>query len=225
MQRFYLPDVPAETVTVSEPDFFHQVSRVLRCKAGDRAVLFSDAGGGEYEITEIGKKSVSFSRIRSVAPSCDPRLRVTLYQAVPNKYEKIEYLLQKGTEVGISEFVFFPAERSQKLAITPNKTERFESIVREALEQCGGFRKPAIRFEAGFPAVPQGMPLAFLHTDADAPSHSLPAFVRSFPTDVSAIGILVGPEGGFTADECERAKLLGATCVRAGERILRTETA
>ncbi len=155
MQRFYLPDVPTETVTASDSAFVHQISRVLRCAPGDRVVLFSDAGGGEYEIREISKKSVSFVRIRAIAPSCDPGIFITLYQALPNRFEKIEYLLQKGVEAGISEFVFFPAERSQKLVVTPAKIERFESIVREALEQCGGFCLPKIRFEKGFPAIPE----------------------------------------------------------------------
>jgi 16S rRNA (uracil1498-N3)-methyltransferase len=62
---------------------------------------------------------------------------VSLYQALPNKYEKIEYILQKGVEVGISKFVFFRSDRSQKLLLSPAKIERFAAIAREAVEQCG----------------------------------------------------------------------------------------
>ena len=65
---------------------------------------------------------------------------------MPNKYEKIEYILQKGVEIGITKFVFFRSDRSQKLLVTPAKIERFENIAREALEQCGGMVMPEIRW-------------------------------------------------------------------------------
>lgn len=74
--------------------------------------------------------------MREIESSGDPKTRITLYQAIPNRYEKLEYAIQKGVEVGISEFVFFPSDRSQKLAITPAKIERFTAIAREAVEQC-----------------------------------------------------------------------------------------
>lgn len=70
---------------------------------------------------------------------------------MPNKYEKIEYILQKGVEIGITRFVFFRSDRSQKLLITPAKIERFESIAREALEQCGGVVMPEIVWNEKIP--------------------------------------------------------------------------
>lgn len=74
--------------------------------------------------------------MREIESSGDPKTRIILYQAIPNRYEKLEYAIQKGVEVGISEFVFFPSERSQKLVITPAKIERFTAIALEAVEQC-----------------------------------------------------------------------------------------
>ena len=155
MQRFLFPHVPGPTVTTDDPDLVHQLTRVLRSKAGDRIVLFSELGGGEYEIVGIEKKRLTFSRVREIEPSGDPRTRITLFQALPNKYEKLEYAIQKGVEVGISDFVFFPSERSQKLAITENKIERFEAIAKEAVEQCGGFRMPGLKFEKAWPVMPE----------------------------------------------------------------------
>ncbi len=65
---------------------------------------------------------------------------------MPNKIEKIEYILQKGVEVGIRKFVFFRSERSQKLILSDAKKTRLITIAREALEQCGGLVMPEIDF-------------------------------------------------------------------------------
>jgi RsmE family RNA methyltransferase len=87
----------------------------------------------------------------SRVPNTEPQKRVSLYQALPNKYEKIEYILQKGVEIGIARFVFFRSDRSQKLLLSPNKIERFITIAREALEQCGGVVMPEILWIDRFP--------------------------------------------------------------------------
>ena len=63
--------------------------------------------------------------------------------------EKIEYILEKGVEVGVKRFVFFRSEHSQKLVLSENKKLRFLSIAREALEQCGGMVMPEIEFFEG----------------------------------------------------------------------------
>lgn len=224
MQRFLFPHTPGPTVTTDDENLVHQLTRVLRSKPGDRVVLFSENGGGEYEISSIEKKRLSFVRIREIEPSGDPRTRITLFQALPNKYEKIEYAIQKGVEVGISDFVFFPSERSQKLVITDSKIERFEAIAREAVEQCGGFRMPGISFVKSWPTMPEGMPSIFLHTDTET-TQGIRRFASFLPKACDRIGIFVGPEGGFSDTELERAGRMGAVAVKAGERILRTETA
>lgn len=224
MQRFLFPHVPGPTVTTDDEGLVHQLTRVLRSKPGDRVVLFSEAGGGEYEISGIEKKRLSFVRIREIGASGDPKTKITLFQALPNKYEKLEYAIQKGVEVGVSDFVFFPSERSQKLVITEGKIERFESIAREAVEQCYGFRMPTLKFEKAFPKAPEGVPSMFLHTDSES-TKSLPDFIASIPGDRGAIALFVGPEGGFSPAEVQKAMAEGAVPVKAGERILRTETA
>lgn len=224
MQRFLFPHVPGPTFTTDDDALVHQLTRVLRSKPGDRVVLFSESGGGEYEIASIEKKRLSFVRVREIGASGEPETKITLFQALPNKYEKLEYAIQKGVEVGVSDFVFFPSERSQKLAITEAKIERFESIAREAVEQCYGFRMPTLKFEKAFPKFPEGSVSMFLHTDS-ASTKTLPEFVASLPKDARRIALFVGPEGGFSLTENERALAGGAVPVKAGERILRTETA
>lgn len=215
MQRFLFPHVPGPTVTTDDEGLIHQLTRVLRSKPGDRVVLFSEAGGGEYEISAIEKKRLSFARIREIEASGDPKTKITLFQALPNKYEKLEYAIQKGVEVGISDFVFFPSERSQKLAITENKIERFESIAREAVEQCYGFRMPTLTFEKTFPKAPEGVPSMFLHTDSES-TKTLSGFVASLQEGCRHVAMFVGPEGGFSPAEVQKAMTEGAVPVKAG---------
>lgn len=85
----------------------------------------------------ITKKSISLRGKDRRFPNVEPTKKIALYQALPNKIEKIEYILQKGVEVGITKFIFFRSEYSQKLALSESKKLRFKTIVREAVEQCG----------------------------------------------------------------------------------------
>ena len=71
---------------------------------------------------------------------------LTLYQALPNKLSKLEHIVQKCSEVGYAKIVFFLAERSQKLSLTPNKIQRLHTIVKEAIEQCGRNTIPQLVF-------------------------------------------------------------------------------
>jgi 16S rRNA (uracil1498-N3)-methyltransferase len=138
MQRFYI-DIPTPpTLVLRESDLYHQLTRVLRARLGDTFCLFSGKGyDSEYRITAIDKTSITCDFVAKHENKSDPRACITLYQATPNKIEKIEWILQKGVEIGIRNFTFFPSERSQKLVLSPNKIARFQTIAREALEQCG----------------------------------------------------------------------------------------
>lgn len=147
MQRFFVTSPLGIDVILTDKDIYHQLTRVLRIQVGEQVSLF-DGDGSEtiYAVTAIDKKSVALRGQDRVFPQTEPKRVITLYQAMPNKHEKIEYILQKGVEVGISRFVFFRSERSQKLILSPSKIERFRSIAREAVEQCGGVRVPEIEF-------------------------------------------------------------------------------
>jgi len=74
--------------------------------------------------------------------------QLTLYQALPNKFEKIELIVQKCCEIGYKKIFFFQSDRSQKIHISENKKLRIQKIAIEASEQCGGSRIPEIEFTA-----------------------------------------------------------------------------
>lgn len=145
MQRFFVTFPLQIDMSITDPDMVHQLTRVLRIQVGENIVLFSgDGSETEYTIISIDKKTIQLCGQAQKYPNTESKKKIHLYQAMPNKYEKIEYILQKGVEIGITKFVFFRSDRSQKLVITPAKIERFENIAREALEQCGGMIMPDI---------------------------------------------------------------------------------
>jgi 16S rRNA (uracil1498-N3)-methyltransferase len=96
MQRFFVTSPLGIDVILTDKDIYHQLTRVLRIQIGEEVALF-DGDGSEtiYEVTAIDKKSVSLRGQDRVFPQTEPRRSITLYQAMPNKYEKIEYILQK----------------------------------------------------------------------------------------------------------------------------------
>lgn len=97
MQRFYFPTLdPSTTLTIHDEGFVHQVSRVLRSAPGDTVMLFSGDGWDYiYEIRTITKKDITLQLREKTKNEADPIHSIQLLQALPNKYEKIEYILQK----------------------------------------------------------------------------------------------------------------------------------
>jgi len=225
MQRFFFDHITfSPTLTISEENFVHQISRVLRYAPWDKIILFNGDGKDYlYEISTITKKDVSLNHISSSKNTADPIKHIYLYQAIPNKYEKIEYIIQKWVEVGISEFIFFPSDRSQKLVINERKIARFMDIAREALEQCGGNRMPSIRFETKkMPSFWKKDEHIFVLHTTDNKSKNLTEISKMNLEDFS---LFVGPEGGWSDTEITQFQHQNAMFVSCGNRILRTETA
>lgn len=223
MQRFFVIFPLSIDMTITDTSILHQLTRVLRVALWERIVLFSGDGTEiEYEITTIDKKSIWLRWVASRVPNTEPRKRVTLYQALPNKYEKIEYIIQKWVEIGIARFVFFRSDRSQKLLLSPSKIDRFITIAREALEQCGGVVMPEIACIDRFPHTVVDTTIQTTHIVLDTIWESIRISQYDNLQDIS---LWVGPEGGWS--DTERMKMYdnGSIFARFGERVLRTETA
>ena len=100
MQRFFVTFPLRVDMQITDTDIIYQLTRVLRISVGEHIILFSgDGTETEYSIAAIDKKSISLRGVSQKAPNTEPKKKVILYQALPNKYEKIEYILQKGVEV------------------------------------------------------------------------------------------------------------------------------
>ena len=193
MQRFFLPTphLGNQELILSDEEIVYQLSKVLRSKAGD-TVIFYD---GErmldfvYSISVIEKRSIIFHLEKEVQKP-NEEISLVLFQALPNKIDKIEEIIQKGTEVGYQEFNFFRAERSQDLRLSPNKIERFEKIIKEASELSQRNIVPKLNFLEKLDVLKIDGEKLYFHTDA---LKSQKLFQILLDTN-EKIHIFVGPE-------------------------------
>ena len=218
MQRFYFDIALWSEISIEDKDFFHQISHVLRSRIWDEVVIFNgDSFEYVYSIESINKKSIGLRLKIKELNDADPDLKINLYQAIPNKFEKIDFILQKWVEVGISSFTLFKWERSSKLVISENKIGRFENIIKEALEQCAWNRRPEVN-------VTDKLDLNNLKWRSfvcDTLWTKRPDFKLNLNEEIN---IFVWPEWGFSDKELESFRSAWIESVNFWKRILRTET-
>ncbi len=222
--RFFIdPNAIQGDTVFLDADITRQLRSVLRMQVDDVCTVL-DGTGMEYtvKLIELSKTTGKGLVTARTENASEPNLHLTLYQGVLKK-DKFEWILQKGTELGVSEFVPVMMERSVRTEVKPKLMQRWQKIVREAAEQCRRGRLPVLR-----EPIPYNTALAQLTAyktvlipwvkENTTAIPSLPAF-----TDNAAI--LIGPEGGFAPTEVDAALAQGATPITLGKRILRAETA
>lgn len=231
MNHFFVPpSVISGTSIHFPPEISHQIARVLRLQPGD-TVIALDNTGDELDVTlqEVTPAAVS-GRVNGRRPAPgEPRTRLTLCLGLTQR-EKFEWMLQKCTEVGASDFL--PVITARSLAQDPQearrKLGRWQKIVQEAAEQSGRGLIPRVHDPLKFSAAlrlawPQD---ARLLAWEEEHSLSLPAALAAFSgLPAARVLIFIGPEGGITPDEARQAREVGFVPVSLGARILRMETA
>lgn len=209
----------------------HQLCHVLRLERGD-AVLVLDNLGWEYDVRleRVDAKEASGVVVHRRRASGEPKTVLTLFQSLLTR-EKFEWVLQKGTELGVCRFVPMLTRRGLVRARQGGKKEKLERwrrILREAAEQSGRARIPVLEGPVPLRTALDGagdrdLCLVATPHEGGVPLHRV-LRQRAAETPVS-IGLFVGPEGGFDPEEVELCLEAGAQAVRLGPRILRTETA
>ncbi|MGI8424498.1 MAG: RsmE family RNA methyltransferase [Chloroflexota bacterium] len=196
-----------------------QVATVLRMRPGERLVVF-DGSGPEWlgELTEVGQVATVRLLERREPPNASRRT-VTLCQAVL-KGEKMEWVLQKGTELGVA--VFQPILTERVVAHKTQVSERWRRIVIEATEQSGRTVLPALRAPVTLAAALGAGGAQVLCSETER-SATLWSYLADGAPDV--LSLFVGPEGGFSEAEVLRARDRGAEAVSLGPLRLRAETA
>jgi 16S rRNA (uracil1498-N3)-methyltransferase len=230
LRRFIIPPqaVSDDTVIITG-DLFHHMVHVLRLKKGARIHL-ADASGHDYTgiISGVAGESITVTLEETrTAPATESGPRITLYQGI-TKGDKLELILQKCTELGVAGIVPFMAARS--VAKVPSgrlkeKLERWQRIVREAARQSNRSSVPDISF-AGDLAEAVRMaedPVKLLLWEEEQAGR-LKKVLADLPRP-ERIAVIVGPEGGLTAEEVASAVKCGFIPVSMGKRIVRTETA
>lgn len=225
--RLHVPAVlqPGEELLL-DGERARYVARVLRLRSGDELRVF-DGKGNEHKavLGRAAKAGIALRIAEAYARDVESPLAVHLVQGI-SRGERMDTVVQKATELGVHRITPVVTERSVvKLAEdrAARRTEHWRKVARSACEQCGRNVLPEIdppqdlaRFIDG--AAAADLPRVLLHADAGKPLTSLSA-------PVSGVQILIGPEGGLSANEREQAVAAGFIAYALGPRILRTETA
>jgi len=228
MHRFFVnfEDIHKDEVHFSGSSA-KQIGRVLRLKPGDQCIVLDNLGNELLvEMTRVSSVACSASILKKAAAD-EPQIRLLMLLCLTQR-EKFEWMLQKCTEVGAAAFQPVISRRSlvQEKTDMEAKYVRWRMILKEAAEQSGRGR------------IPELLPTAFLAEAVQAAARANPLCIIPWEEErntglktvlagkrVTKIAALIGPEGGFSADEVQSAVDAGFQRVTLGKRILRMETA
>lgn len=211
-------------------DIHNHMVRVLRLAAGD-SVQLADENGVVYcgVISQVAKERVSVkissTRIASDVDYASPR--ITICQALP-KGDKVDLILQKGTELGAHDFWLFGGRRSVARIRDDqvgSKLERWNRITSEATRQCGRSDVPAVSWRPGAveAANDSCQELRLILWEGERELALREALAGQLKP--ASVAVAIGPEGGFDPLEVRHFSQHGFQPVSLGSRILRTETA
>lgn len=232
MNRFFLDSHLLSSDRVKFPeDIVHQIIHVLRMRTGE-VVEVLDGQGSIYQVQieiDLDQKDAFGKILEKMAVTTEPKIRVTLCFGMSSR-DKIEWILQKGTEVGVTQFSPFISSRSlvQSTDLREKRILRWERIIREAAEQSHRGKLPSLLspkdYEDCLEEISAQHDLSLIAWEAaETAQGRLRESIKKFVG--SRIALFVGPEGGFSDDEIETAIKAGCQVVSLGERILRMETA
>lgn len=231
MPKFFVPhEKITDTQIIIDTEDVAHITRVLRLGEGD-TVTVCDSRGTDYEaeITETAPKQIICKILDKHASVSEPNIKVTLFQGLP-KASKMEYIIQKTTELGINEIV--PVKLSRCVVKIDNKKDeakkldRWQKISEAAAKQSGRGIVPEIKPIMTLDDVIQvskEFDLFFVPYECEEQKTLREVLLSK--KDVKTVGFVIGPEGGFDPTETEKLKNSGIPTVTLGKRILRTETA
>lgn len=229
-QRYFVsPDQIHSDHVCLTGDTAHHIIRVMRSKPGDYVVI-CDNTGKEYDtcLETFQKDQVRGRIVSERASLAEPRLRITLAQALV-KSDKMAWIVQKGTELGVSRIVPFSSDHTV-VALSDTKAtqrqKRWHKVAKEAAEQSRRGRIPDVDVPVNWSdvlAMISQYDLAVIPYERETKQ----AFMSMWQAQqgVQTCLLIIGPEGGFSEEEVAQAQQTGAIPVHLGPRILRAETA
>lgn len=202
-------------IWMHEERLLNQWLRVLRFRVGDQLIMFNDDVERIYKINKIEYPHSVHLELVTECNRILPSKHVYLFWSLLKK-DKNDWVIQKATELGVRNFVPIIADRSEK---TGFDIERAHKIIVEAAEQCGRADIPTIRepitIATAIAEYASEIPLMICERGED----------RIDITNLDAVAVLVGPEGGWSENERQLFKEAGLAHISLGEFVLRAETA
>ena len=230
MPKFFIDknDIKNKKITITGPDALH-IAKVLRTEVGEVLTL-CDGDGTDFKakVTECSKEGVSFDILESFPCLSESKISVTIFQGLP-KQGKMDYIIEKCTELGVARIVPVAAARSvvkiNDKKSEDKKLERWRKIAAESVKQCGRGKIPevtdvmtvkeAIEFS-------KTLDLTIAAYECEKETSIKEALFSEAP---DSVGIFIGPEGGLDDSEVKMFFDANIKTVTLGKRILRTETA
>lgn len=227
MHLFYCQNVEKDRFLNEEES--HHCVKVLRCAIGD-AIQVMDGKGNLFNCAiEIANHRRVAVRIKKKIESAKPKYNLTIAIAPTKNIDRLEWFLEKATEIGISRIIPILCDNSERKII---KNERLEKVLVSAMKQSMQTYMPVLEelttvseLLARYASVPNSS----VNTSTQkfiAHCHNMPkvALKTACATDKDVL-ILIGPEGDFSEKEVEKAILAGFKTISLGQSRLRTETA
>lgn len=230
-RRLYFPGVMGENNSCKlGEEHLRYVKSVLRMKKGDRLILF-DGAGWEYEtvIQSFLSDGITVDVLRKEKVP-DRNIQIALLQALP-KAGKMDFIVQKTTELGVDKIVPFLSSRSipqlsaEKASL---KISRWRTIAAEAAKQCGRADIPEFSGILSFDemlAYPEREDLKIFFWEEESKKGIKDVLHDIKHEMVKRIAVVIGPEGGFAQEEVSKAVGMGFISVSLGRNILKVETA
>jgi 16S rRNA (uracil1498-N3)-methyltransferase len=255
--RFFVDSsaIHGRDVLLEDGELAHQIGTVLRLRPGEKITLLDNSGWQHVVALQTVERGRVVGTVeRKELAGGEPRTKLTLYVALMRP-ERFEWVLQKGTELGVSSFVPLICERSTIAdadELSANKLERWNRIMREAAEQSRRGKLPRLAPALFLPAacdqaaqrgtalllwegggvrslrsvLQHNMGQAGMETQQLSSALSAPLPLAPIPSPHPfSIALFSGPEGGFSASEFETALRYDMIAVTLGPRTLRAETA
>ena len=242
MQRYFVsPELISDRAVILTDEDARHFARVLRGKPGDRFIACDGAGRDVLaEATRVGPDAVEAKVVRFLTESNEPPWAVTVAQSLP-KGDKMETVIQKGTETGAAAFWPFVSRRTvveYDGAKETRRLARWRKIAKEAAEQAHRSAVPEVAPVMAWKELIARFALfdlvLFCYEEEGRRGRGLRTVLAEHrerlaggdrPGRRPRLLIVIGPEGGFTAEEAEEAARAGAVWTGLGPRTLRTETA
>jgi len=222
--RFYIKSaiIQGQSIKIEGTEFHHLV-HVMRASIGDSIEIVNGCNVlAEGTIRAIEKKyaSVLINKAIEKPPSS---FQIILAQAMP-RFNRLDFILEKGTELGMTQFWLFPGACSERKTISDNQRERMELVMVAAMKQSGRLDLPFLEAREGLKKWDAPLPYAAFYGDVSPSAPSFEKCWKEKPPREGAI-IFIGPESGFNEQEIKSMQKLGVMGVKLHHNILRTDTA
>lgn len=217
-------DIDGETLIIRGDEQKH-LSRVLRKKVGDH-VMVTDGNGRTYEaiLRAVNKATVECSIIHTFLRLNEPRVEVTLAISPLKNPARLDFVMEKATELGVRTVIPLLCERTIRKS---GKHDRLAKIAIAATKQCGRSVVPNVFVSTNFETLvrnSQQYDLKLIPHEKTEQSQFIGAVMKHHEQAASVL-VLIGPEGGFSEEEVRLAGNEGFVSISLGPRRLRSETA